>query len=222
MSGHAWNQVNIDGKWYNTDLTWDKNYMADYALPEYCLKSDKDFLNHYPLSSNTEKCADSYNLKEIKQCLTPIYQQEEAEINEIVDLLTDMEIPDEGNITKPKVKQQNSKDVASTSLMAYKPSIWSKISNPFKKFFNKLKFSKNNTDKKKRNIKEEKYNYNNKNGISNSKQYDSQFSYKKPSWDLSNWPSFEFKAYIPGQANDEKIENNKELSNKNALENDER
>lgn len=38
---HAWTRVKIDGKWYNTDPTWDANKVkGKYG---YCLKSDEDF-----------------------------------------------------------------------------------------------------------------------------------------------------------------------------------
>lgn len=41
---HAWVKVQIDGKWYNADPTWDANKAG---LPyEYCLKSDAEFTGH--------------------------------------------------------------------------------------------------------------------------------------------------------------------------------
>lgn len=40
---HAWNQVFLDGKWYNCDLTWDYRHIRDGSQAHYFLKSDKDF-----------------------------------------------------------------------------------------------------------------------------------------------------------------------------------
>ena len=39
---HAWNQVNLDGVWYNTDLSVDAEKIAEEQLP-FCLKSDDTF-----------------------------------------------------------------------------------------------------------------------------------------------------------------------------------
>lgn len=41
--GHAWNQVQIDGKWYNTDPTWDSDTIQLYGIYENMLLSDDDF-----------------------------------------------------------------------------------------------------------------------------------------------------------------------------------
>ena len=42
-NAHAWNQVKINGKWYNTDLTWDikKNPEVNVGI-EHCLRGKKD------------------------------------------------------------------------------------------------------------------------------------------------------------------------------------
>ncbi len=42
-SGHAWNQVQIDGKWYNVDATWDSEVYHFYRKYEYMLLNDEDF-----------------------------------------------------------------------------------------------------------------------------------------------------------------------------------
>lgn len=47
--GHQWNQVKIDGKWYNVDLTWDSNSMHSNEEMEYFLISDEEFYKtHIP------------------------------------------------------------------------------------------------------------------------------------------------------------------------------
>lgn len=58
---HTWNQVRIDGIWYNVDLALDalefqKNNVG--YINKYCLKSDEDFYElHNPLTQSLEKCA---------------------------------------------------------------------------------------------------------------------------------------------------------------------
>ena len=66
---HVWNQVNIGGKWYNTDLTYDAVNIKDGRELDYCLQSDKEFINHYPTSRYVEKCDKSYNREEISKKL---------------------------------------------------------------------------------------------------------------------------------------------------------
>ena len=41
--GHAWNQVQIDGKWYNADPTWDSSSIQLYGKYEYMLLNDEEF-----------------------------------------------------------------------------------------------------------------------------------------------------------------------------------
>lgn len=40
---HAWNQVNIDGKWYNLDVTWDDTDVTEDLRKTYFLCSDEEF-----------------------------------------------------------------------------------------------------------------------------------------------------------------------------------
>lgn len=44
--GHAWNQVKIDGSWYNVDVTWDDPDYKDVIVYEYFCKRDKVFEKH--------------------------------------------------------------------------------------------------------------------------------------------------------------------------------
>lgn len=46
---HAWNQVNIDGEWYNMDVTWDDSDVDGELRREYFLCNDEEFgRTHYP------------------------------------------------------------------------------------------------------------------------------------------------------------------------------
>ena len=40
---HAWNQVKIDGKWYNVDVTWDAGNLQTIGYWKYALLDDKEF-----------------------------------------------------------------------------------------------------------------------------------------------------------------------------------
>lgn len=40
---HAWNQVNIDGQWYNVDVTWDDTDVSGVARRTYFLCDDEEF-----------------------------------------------------------------------------------------------------------------------------------------------------------------------------------
>lgn len=70
--GHAWNQVKIDGKWYNTDLTWDYIDIRYGNKLEYCLVSDEKFeKDHTPDRENelVEKCKKNYDIEKIEKAL---------------------------------------------------------------------------------------------------------------------------------------------------------
>ena len=47
-SNHMWNMVELDGLWYNMDITWD-DVNKDKPTYTYFLKSDKDFPDHIRL-----------------------------------------------------------------------------------------------------------------------------------------------------------------------------
>lgn len=54
-SGHAWNQVKIDGKWYYTDLTWDRqkdDTLGDRKNFDWMLKGKNEFLSSHQLTRN--------------------------------------------------------------------------------------------------------------------------------------------------------------------------
>lgn len=54
--GHAWNQIKIDGRWYDTDLTWDRQvgYGVDpssVGVFDWMLKGSRNFDPYHPLKS---------------------------------------------------------------------------------------------------------------------------------------------------------------------------
>ena len=61
--GHAWNQIKLDGVWYNMDLTWDRDRLVNDEVPQYLLCGDTDF-NKYgghevysrARTANEERC----------------------------------------------------------------------------------------------------------------------------------------------------------------------
>ena len=64
--GHAWNQVKIDGKWYNVDSTWDAGNLQSVGYWKYALLDDKTFkrshgaypriyTKHYPCTDPTNQ-----------------------------------------------------------------------------------------------------------------------------------------------------------------------
>ena len=65
-SKHVWNQVLIDGKWYNCDITNDSANINDNRRFDFCLVSDNDFFLYKALSSNAERCLETMKLDEIE------------------------------------------------------------------------------------------------------------------------------------------------------------
>lgn len=80
--GHGWNQVKIDGVWYNTDLTWDYRTIQSgtrtgkYTILENCLQSDAEFYKtHTPDPNRTvEICEECYNPEKIRETLQIMHQ----------------------------------------------------------------------------------------------------------------------------------------------------
>lgn len=72
--GHAWNQVQIDGKWYNVDATWDSSTFQYNRRYENMLLNDEDFNEtHGKFSSRrtkTEhKCKSKFDYSKIQELL---------------------------------------------------------------------------------------------------------------------------------------------------------
>ena len=70
--GHAWNQIELEGNWYNMDLTWDRDRILEGEPPKYLLKNDYDFKDHDQYDTeecNKEQCHYSIPKKVINKYL---------------------------------------------------------------------------------------------------------------------------------------------------------
>lgn len=70
---HAWNQIKLDGQWYNMDLTWDRDRIVNGEEPQYSLQSDKDFNTqkhpYYAEECKQEKCNETLPINEVTQII---------------------------------------------------------------------------------------------------------------------------------------------------------
>ncbi len=63
---HTWNQVKIEGKWYNVDLALDRENIQKNKT-EYCLICDQKFFeNHTPKAGKNHYCEQDFNPKLVK------------------------------------------------------------------------------------------------------------------------------------------------------------
>ena len=64
--GHAWNQVKVDGKWYNIDVTWDdpiyyfNGVLTPYLSYDYFLVSDAVLYQDHVTEDAKHVCTESY------------------------------------------------------------------------------------------------------------------------------------------------------------------
>ena len=90
-SRHAWNQVKIDGVWYNCDLTWDAERIRDNRSLDDCLKSDRDFILHDAETEDKMECIETYDRNKINKYLgysTALeFEEKEYGAEEIIQLL---------------------------------------------------------------------------------------------------------------------------------------
>lgn len=88
---HAWNQVKIDGQWYNCDLTWDSDRIQNQRPLEYCLQNDEEFILHNPESKGIKICNQSYDRNKINSYLgyatAPDYEERKYSSDELINLL---------------------------------------------------------------------------------------------------------------------------------------
>lgn len=77
---HVWNQVKLDGVWYNADITYDAENIEDKKMAYWLLRSDKDFLTdidgksfymgHIPSKKqNIHRCSQSVPYEEVNMYL---------------------------------------------------------------------------------------------------------------------------------------------------------
>lgn len=72
---HCWNQVKLDGDWYNVDYTFDQPNIAKGKKTKYMLKSDKDFKGHSKMISGfKERKKDMQSI-----CIPSIYKEFDLE-----------------------------------------------------------------------------------------------------------------------------------------------
>lgn len=67
--GHAWNQIKLDGIWYNMDLTWSRDDIIAENSTLYLLRSDKDFYGHDEYDTSMckkEKCDQTVPWEDMK------------------------------------------------------------------------------------------------------------------------------------------------------------
>lgn len=70
--GHAWNQIKLDGIWYNMDLTWSRDDIIAENSTLYLLRSDEDFYEHDKYDTSRckkEKCDQTVPLEDMKYFL---------------------------------------------------------------------------------------------------------------------------------------------------------
>ena len=76
---YVWNQVFLDGKWYNCDLTNDYDFICNSLYCRYYLKNDEDFSNYKKFELN----ADKIKPNEVQKCETSVSDQmQEKYLNE--------------------------------------------------------------------------------------------------------------------------------------------
>jgi len=72
-SSHAWNTVQLDGKWYNMDVTWDDDG-RDTVSYDYFLKCNADFTGHHHGGSDAESSVPVRGLPASEYCgMVPNY-----------------------------------------------------------------------------------------------------------------------------------------------------
>lgn len=54
---HMWNEIKLDGEWFNMDFTWDRKRIVEMEQPQYLLKSDEDFKGHDATFYEKKKCS---------------------------------------------------------------------------------------------------------------------------------------------------------------------
>lgn len=64
---HVWNQVKINGNWYNCDITSDSVNIQENRQVDLCLLSDEEFFLYKSISENAEKCNKSWKNMDVER-----------------------------------------------------------------------------------------------------------------------------------------------------------
>lgn len=75
--GHAWNQVKIGERWFNVDLTWDRNTVVELDdVPIDVLKTDKEFEDHneYNIERTTTEMSCETGIKSLMNATRKLNQ----------------------------------------------------------------------------------------------------------------------------------------------------
>ena len=135
---HAWNQVKLNEKWYNLDVTWNRDRIKDYCsdkkdigIPKWFLKSDSEFRKDnkhipYNISKQSYVCDTSFPIEELESVLRPVQieqpsvltQQEilpdslfsETRISEVAETLNVLKEVAKSKIEKQETKQSSLED----------------------------------------------------------------------------------------------------------------
>lgn len=105
--GHAWNQVKIDGVWYNVDLTLDIDRILKGEMPQYMLKSDEEFGHeeYERVEQREEVC-----IKSIPQEVISKHLGKRKFIQDVVTLVKQSDIDKVQEILVAKTEQENIKE----------------------------------------------------------------------------------------------------------------
>lgn len=91
--GHAWNQVKVNGVWYNLDVCWDDATWEGKKIDDhssnsyfYCLVSDSVlYKDHFPDSKNVNKCPNGYDGAAIAKSLAKVCKYKDVVFAESED-----------------------------------------------------------------------------------------------------------------------------------------
>lgn len=127
---HAWNEVEINGKWYNIDVTWLSTYKNSIDLKEtesdkmreksivekYILSDDASFINHYKLDENETSCEEPFKerfeiYENVKKYKNVLEEYDKGKRNHMLQIKLDTShtegrVPTDRNITQTKEIQQ--------------------------------------------------------------------------------------------------------------------
>ncbi len=102
---HMWNQVKLDGEWFNMDLTWDLKRIINLEPPQHLLKSDNDFRGHTAAFYETKECNRTIPISELIQYI--FNRQFQISPEHIANLGKNFCVQQPGNLQQGVLKVQN-------------------------------------------------------------------------------------------------------------------